>query len=288
MRSQYTPAAYYAISENFDYREYLEQRSHFDRIEISINKQTAEMVGGLERLGILADRTGQDFSDQAQRETKAAIQAGFTETNENLSNIARHAAQISDDTFEIKLDTAALLKEAEKVPPLLEWGFSSTLQELAGTNERLDRIAYATENTDQAWAYSQYNTARTALFQSGLVPEAFDYVSRAIDGYKDRIGYPLEPNFYLLRGAIHLGILETIELSLVDIDKAIADFEKAARYSKNVDTAIYARSIAYLGRAYYCKNSLSDSVENFRLAAKALPEDGDIRFNLAKSLVFRV
>lgn len=280
-----TGTAYFTASENFDYRQYLEQRNHFEPLYLAIDRQTAEMIGGLERLIASGSSKGTAHRSNSLEETNRAIRDGFSQIDHSLSDIAGITSRVSDDLFAIQINTSALLEETQKLTPLLEWGFSTTLHELSTANESLDRIAYAVENKDQSWAYSQYKIAQKALLDSKLVPEAFDYVTRAIEGYKGRIGYPLEPNFYLLRGAIRLGVLDCLDLDFIDVDQAIADFEKAARYSQKIDKAIYAKSIAYLGRAHYCKKQLENSIAYFRLAESISPDDGEIKFNLAKSLM---
>lgn len=280
----YTPPAYFAVSENFSYREWLEQRSHFDQVVLALDRQTVELVGGVHAIAQRELRGDLEAINRSLVGVEDAIKSGFFEANSYLSEISENTARMSEDIFEIRLDVRALLQETEKLVPLLEWGFSNTLRELQNANERLERIAFAVENTDQSWAYSQYNTARKALYEMHLPAEALEYVNRAIEGHQSRSGYPLEPQFLLLRGAIRLGVLECIDLELIDIDAAKADFERAARYSKKSDNGVYGKAMAYLGRAQYCSGLLEDSIRSFNVAADALPNDGAIQFNLSKTL----
>jgi tetratricopeptide (TPR) repeat protein len=282
MRSAPTPSAYFYLSEDFDYRSYLETRSHFDQIPIAIDQQTAALVGGLERLRS-ANQDNEQAIDALQS-INSNLSRGLDEANRNLSNIASDTEEIAAHTYQLMVSNESLLRETSKLAPLLDWGFSSTTSALSEVSSRLDRLINAFESKDQTWAFEQYRIARSLLFQDGLVHESLDYLNRAIEGYKSEPGYPLEPEFFFLRGSIRLGVLDAISVDLVDTAKAIADFEKAARYSKNRDKEIFSRSLAMIGRAYYCSGQPVEAISYFQKALeKGQKGNPEILFNLAKA-----
>lgn len=274
---------YFALSEDFSYPEYLEQRSHFDIIELSIDRQTAALVGGLNRISELAVPDG--ATANALEELKDAITSSFSEANESLREISINTASIAQDTLHIRMGVNELIRETRNTSALMEWGFSATLKELLAANEKLDRIINALENQDQTWAYSQYKIAYRLLHEEGLNSEALDYATRAIEGHNGNAGYPLDSNFFLLRGAIRLGVTENIEIEIIDVEKAIVDFSLAARYSRKKKDETHIVSLSFLGQAYYCQANLKEAIECLTKAAELDPANGHINFNLAKALI---
>ena len=95
MDRQYTPEFYYTISPDFNYREYLEKRSHFDRVVISLDDQTAAIVGGGQQLAQRISGAANTISGQIAA-SGLAIESQLSDIERELEEASHAIISVSD------------------------------------------------------------------------------------------------------------------------------------------------------------------------------------------------
>ena len=82
MNRQIAPEFFFATRSDFNYRNYLEQRAHSDQVKLSIDDQTAVIIGSSQRLADRVSGAAQTISGQiepaifAERVSAASLTAG--------------------------------------------------------------------------------------------------------------------------------------------------------------------------------------------------------------------
>ena len=251
------PYYYYAYSKDFDYRKYLETKSHFDRIEIRVDSGIRKLISSNEDLA--------RSHIQEVRSVGQKIEVGF-------------------DRLSISID--AVKSSIDDLRSVCELGFGEIALGLTNIDRSIRELIRVAQTPDQTWALEQYSIAQDA-FRRNLFEEAFDYIGRAIDGHGTRSGYRLEHRFYMMRGLIRLGNYKNFDVDIIDLQAAERDFSSAAKYAQHDNSVDCARSYGLAGWASYCNGALERAEEYLRKSVSISSQDGQSAFDLSKVLLNR-
>jgi tetratricopeptide (TPR) repeat protein len=238
-----TPEIYYQYSEDFDYRKYLEERSHTDRIVWSIDEQTSALVTGESSIVDAIGRGASQISDSVLRGNKQ-VDDRLGEINTSIEN---GFTQISIDLNEISSDI-------HKLSVVCEYGFESLEFELKNINENLNRISDLLETPEQTWAIEQYKNAKICI-ERDLLEEANEYLSLAIHGDANHLGYKIEPAYHFTQGSIFAGDFGTANVK-IDLNTAVDAFVNCARLAKNIDLKMAKRALSKAAWLQYGQGNL--------------------------------
>lgn len=245
----HTPEIYYMYSESFDFRRYMEERSHFDRIEWSIDQQTAELLTG-----------NQNVADVLR--SSAAIQDKLqNELNEKVSSlgtiIAASSEVLEDKLGALSFDLQDISRDIELLRTICGLGFDGVIKGIAQTNDHLSEISDTLKSPSRAWAQEQFDMAAKLASRSKW-EEAIKRVGYAIDGYGQEIGYPIEPRFHFFRGGLFSGAAGT-DPPLIDLKRASADYQNAALHAKDDDLRLTKEALTWAAFCEYGAGRLEDA-----------------------------
>ena len=266
------PDLYYKFSKDFNYRQYLEDKSHFDQLGLVIDERTQSIVG---------------TSNQIQSAITNGINevsTGLSEVNAGLSQIASnidHQTDVINQGFtrlEIGLDEVS--SSIDDLRAVTEIGLSELVHTGRITNDLLEQLVTVVSTPEQTWAKEQFDLAKQCR-DNELWPEAFEYIEKAITGADGRAGLKVEPTFYFFRGTLFLGVYKG-GYEFLDIVKAFDDFSACARYCAKNNDRIKGEALRYAG---WCKYLQGDVKEAIKLLHESLSLNQDVaetHFLLAK------
>lgn len=271
-----TPTAYFAVSEQFDYRRYMEERSHNDAIVLSIEENTAHIVGGMSKLGVAVQTGAKEVGEAVDRQTET-IRVGIEGLNDRLSGIDDTLSQ-GFSNVTIRLDQ--IHGDLEHLTSICAEGYATLSRQLARQSDQLDEIVTVLRNPDLVWAEEKYRAAldcvRRGLWEEGLV-----FVTRAIEGDDKNTGYSIEPKFHYVRGMLRTGGPGEAS-ALIDLNGALADFQAAARYAAGEDETLRKQALTKAGFVQYLSGNPDDALTTL-VQADGLPSDvPETSFLLAK------
>lgn len=268
--ADYSGGFLFQAGPNFNYLKYLEEKSHFDRLQMSVSSDVKRLVATNEYL--------------AEKNIRAAHQA----TSDIIASIYLQTKEISsklDAGFDLlSVEISQVRKSVESLSSICETGFSEISLELSHMNEAINQLIRIAKSPDQTWAFEQFEISRDS-FRRRLFSDALEYINRAISGYGDRPGYKLEHRFHYLRGLIHLGNEKNFDPNIVDLVTAVEDFQASARYADHVDDKAVARGFQMAGWASYCKGDFSASENFLSKSLSYYEEDLHSNFLMAKTLL---
>ena len=244
----------YTYRKNNSYRSYLKDKSHVDRIEMAIHTGIKKLVTSNETLAQHQLKVIEKFGTE--------IPKGFMRISTSLDVIARNIKNLGS---------------------VCEYGFTQIDIQLNFIDNSINRLIEIAKTPDQTWALEQYSIAQDAL-RRNLVEDAIVYVNRAICGYRERPGYPLDHRFYMFRGLIRLGNYNNFTSTMIDLGAATEDFLLAAKYSEHDNPRDHARSLGLAGWASYCDGRMVDAERHMRKSIETYPGDDRSRFELSKLL----
>jgi hypothetical protein len=173
MESTYASNYFYRFSKDFDYRSYLETKSHFDRVQMSGDS-------GIRR--ILASD-----AELARSQIDSINGVG--------PKIDEIGLKIETGFEEVSVSIDAVKESIDDLRSICEYGFGEITLGLNNIDRSLSQLIEIARTPDQTWALEQFSIAQTA-FQRNLFAEALDYLNRAIDGHGTNAGYTLEHRFH--------------------------------------------------------------------------------------------
>ncbi|RLJ41037.1 hypothetical protein BCF46_3613 [Litoreibacter meonggei] len=276
MNRQNTPSAFYALSEKFDYRAYLEERSHTDRLVMAVDDQTAAIIGSGEQLGVKLGVAAQVVSGQIERSGQA-IEARLAGVDDTLIQIDQHMMEgFSVVTMELR----GLGDKLYDLNETMNLGFDRLSEQLQLTNELLTELVDLLKKPDGTWSLEMF---RAAQEQTDLRnwPEALEFSTKAIEGDDHHSGFKLEPSFYYLRGKIHEGMIGT-DLDHVDIEAAKHDFLNAVRFLPNTKSFFKKQALTRVGWCCYCLKELEEAEKHLISATQLAAQVPEADYLLAK------
>ncbi|MBK6973224.1 MAG: DUF1206 domain-containing protein [Sterolibacteriaceae bacterium] len=266
------PPIYYAFNRNFNYQKYLEEKSHVDRVVLSVDSASQKIIGNTqliaENLGINAQAISEGFSDvsntigRASYGVETAIYAVADTVGEGLSQIT--------------VDLNSIGENVEMLTSVCEIGFQQLNAATLQSNRLLDEIVTLLEDADRTWARAKFRRAIWCK-ENKLWHEALENCSNAIGRDK------LEPRFYFLRGSIYLGEAG-VDPKLVDLDKAEKDFLSCAKFCGTSEPQLKQKALIHAGWAKYCAGKPLEAIGILLDADRifAHSRNPEISFYLAK------
>lgn len=237
--------AYFKFRRDFDYGQFLEQRSHANEIALKIESETDRIVGH-EKL----------LNNDLQ---KALISVG-KEVNLSSEGIERSIDGITQTLnqgfTQISFDLNALTNSVERLDETIFDGFVSVTSALDKTNTTLERIAVGLESPGTVWAEEQFSMARRAA-EVSITDMALKHVELAINGDASHTGVPIDPRFHFFRGMLLSGAVCGTEL--LNLSDAVDAFKAAARCAGN-DKVLKKQALAKASWSAYCAGILDDAL----------------------------
>lgn len=266
--SNYKPGGlYFQAGPDWNYLKYLETKSHFDALQLSVSSDIRKLAVSDE---YLANKGIRQLDGSAGR-----IAASVDRQTEVIGAKLDHGFEL------LSVGLGEVKTSIDELSAVCETGFSEIALELGGISGSLDELIRLAKTPDQTWAFEQFEIAKTA-FERCLFEEALDYASRAIDGHGAQSGYRLESSFHYLRGLIHLGSERNFHPSIVDPRRAMDDFLSAARYAEKVDRDRHSKSLQMAGWAAYCAGELTAAKDHLKASLKVERKDPETNFLMAK------
>jgi hypothetical protein len=247
----------FAYRDGFDYQSYLEQKSHFDRLELSVDKSISKLI----------------YS------TSELTKKGFNNISADLKNIDNN---INSGFEQLSVEISKISENIDGLTTVLEYGISELSIRLSQIDNSLESLILLASTPDQTWAAEQFSIARDA-FRKYLLSESLDFINKAISGYGNRSGYPLDHRYHMLRGLILLGANANTET--LNLQSARDSFLNAAKYAKAVSPTDCARAYRMAGWASYCAGEMLDSKKFYLLSLEMNKDDTVSKFEICKPLI---
>lgn len=263
----YQPSGmFYHNGSDWNYLKYLEKKSHFDRLQISVSSDIRRLVASNSDLSAQNIRSISDVGDSI------------------VSSIDNLGSKIDDGFDLLAMEISDVRISVDRLSTICETGFSEISLRLSRLNESIEELIEIAKTPDQTWAFEQFEISRNA-FERRLYMDSLDYINRAISGYGDRGGFKLEHRFYILRGLIKLGNEKNFDPAIVDPADAKTDFLLGARYAEHVDNEGMAKANQLAGWAAYCAGEIANSEIYLRKSMELRSDDAHTKFLLAKNLM---
>ena len=254
-------------------------------VPLAISRHSRELVGTLEELGQQNIHTAQVLESstrelqQANREEFAVLKGEMREEFDALS-------ESLDDGFEmISLDIQEVSKGVAEGNRLLFWGFRRMISDIGCVNDSLKQLVAIAKTPAQTWAYNQFEIAKDCIRRE-LYPEAFEALTRAINGFGDNTGYKTEFRFHYTLGTLYLGdVRDEKAHGILDFPKAEEAFNNATRYSRKDFPKEASVACAAAGWAALCQGRLEQALDYTQQAISLNPDFAEAHFQLAKILM---
>src|ERR1043166_5061418 len=241
----------YVFGTSLSYNDYLQAQSFESSIKATIDSSTRQLIATHEEL------------------TAGQIIA--------IESSTRALEEISYDLYHIE-------RTLNDLNASIYWGFSEVLATMGRMADSLEELIRIAKNPSKNWAYEQFDDARDA-YRKGLYEEALEYLDRAINGYKDHLGYKLEYRFHYLLGTIRIGSFRNNSPTIVDLAQAKSAFLNAAKYAAHDFPREAARGFLAVAWAAYWRGEI-DEAETY--TKKAIQSRwAEPYFQLAKILMHR-
>lgn len=260
---------YFALTKDFDYLEYLKERSHFEDLNESLSDQLQSSAGQ------------QIDATHELRDSIGTLRIAAYEQSASLSRIEGELAQVNESLVGMHNKLFDIEDAILETNSLLDWGFTSVIAKMDGLNDNLEELLRLSQNPSQTWAYEQFDIARRAL-SKGFTKEAYRSVNMAISGYESHTGFEIEHRFHLLKGFLELGSPEAVDDEFISPQNAAESFSKAAKYAAAESAELASIALCREGWAHYCAG---DEDKAYRCFAHALSNDIDnaeAHYNLAR------
>jgi tetratricopeptide (TPR) repeat protein len=288
------PDIYFAWSEDFDYRSYVERKSHFDEVSLAVDQSAMDVVGSVDRLsskiGIAArvvsggldkiDGTierGMDKLDDRLGDIDGTLK-GIDSRLDNIDNT------LTDGFTTLSFDLGNIDASIHDLSSVCELGFSKVAAHTARSNELLEDLVGLIKSQDQTWAREQYDLARDCIGRE-LWEDALGYADKAIHGNERNSGLHIEPVFHFLKGDILLNYPEVGE-GLTFVERALESYLAGAKYCANQNHSLKALCLLQASWCYYCLGNRDEAIEAAKASTK-LDTNPLALFHLAKYTAYQ-
>ena len=240
------PDVYFSYNEDFDYRRYLEEKSHFDEVVLSVDRATRDVVGSADRL---SERIGVGVRVLSGSIDKVGdrVNEGFDRVEGKLEGIDR-TLQSGFQALEINLDR--IDSSINDLSYLCEIGFEKLATHAVRTNELLEELVTLFKTPDQVWAREQFEYAKTCM-ENELWEDALAYSNKSINGDERHAGFHIEPAFHFLKAKI---LMQYPDVATGDefLKMALASFQDALKYCGKGQSKLAALTLLNISWCYYC------------------------------------
>lgn len=270
-KSDRTPQIAYSLSSDFDYRRYLEEKSHFDEVSFQIDESTRRLLG-------------------SQGEIRQAISDAAYSTIGQLRGIS-HAVEsvravIDERLTDIEAGIGRVEAEIVSLRDVTELGFASVAQGLYDVNTLLDEIVNTLQRPEQTWANEQFKNARECM-RKNLREEALEFVTLAIEGDSNNRGHKIDPAFHFLRGIVLLGDSTEDGMEVLDAKEAQVSFRRAIRYCADTNDRLKAEALTHLAWAQMIDSDGEDPLGSLLQAIACNASHALAHFLAAKAFISR-
>lgn len=252
----------FVFNQDFDYLKYLEEKSHFDRLQVASNRQIRDLISS-SRKNIEVLSAHQDEMTSRLGELNTTIETGF-------DRVCLHLDDVKDSID----DLSAVCVE----------GFHQIDIQLARMNETLEELLVVAKSPEKTWADEQFDYARRA-YLGELFSEALEYINLALGGDANNRGFKLEPAYHMLRGFIHRGSDRNSSPQIVNLSIAKESFLEAARVGRSLQhDADRAMGSGFLQAGWIdvLTGDRSEARKNFGLALRHMPDSPEAMYGVAK------
>lgn len=209
------PFFHFAFSKDFNYRKYLEQKSHVSEIVQAVDRGILDHAYSIERLGhqiVSASEKNNNLNAQLGirlAHLQDTVGIGFAKVDNTLQDLSD---AVSYQTL------------------VLQDGISGLSQGLSEIDDQLKEIRFHLENQELSWEYERYRRAKQAA-DNLLAEEALSELNMAIYGHGSHPGNKLDYRFHYLKGHCLMGCPPAEIIETLNLPEALKAFDLAARYA---------------------------------------------------------
>jgi tetratricopeptide (TPR) repeat protein len=248
------------------YQQFRQAREFSNSIKLSVDAGFREVIATNEQLS----ERGIAVIQREMSDSRDAIVGAISDLEVPLWSIDSGIREVRD---EIALGF-------DEVNRTLRWGFGELIIGQNRLNDTLQDLLACARTPSQIWALEQFEIARDDI-RRGLVPEALQTVTRAIEGFGSQTGYKTEFRFHLLRGAIHLGGCQD-DPDIIDLAAAEESFLLAARYASSDLPGEAADAFIHAGRAAFLRGRPNEALVHTQCGLKLVPNHAQGLFQAAR------
>ncbi|MBI5921030.1 MAG: hypothetical protein HY847_05205 [Betaproteobacteria bacterium] len=168
----------------------------------------------------------------------------------------------------------------------LHWGCTDGLIAQSQINFELDELVQQNKTAGSKWAYEQFEQG-CSQFRQQLYREAFQSVSRAIDGEGTNQGNKSEFRFHFLMGLIRLGSYRNTSPGIVNPPLAQHAFLTAARLAAATHPVEAGHAMICAGRAALVAGDIEDAIAHTRKGLNTLPTHAAGMYQLGRALFLK-
>ncbi|MFA7281122.1 MAG: hypothetical protein WC100_13615 [Sterolibacterium sp.] len=168
----------------------------------------------------------------------------------------------------------------------LHWGYIDGLIAQSQINFQLNELVQQNKTAGSKWAYEQFEQG-CAQFRQQLYKDAFQSISRAIDGTGSDKGNKTEFRFHFLMGLLRLGSYRSTSPDLVNPPLAQHGFLTAARCAAATHPAEAGHAMICAGRAALVAGDLEDAISHTRKGLSTLPGHAAGMYQLGRALFLK-
>lgn len=244
----------------------MEARSHQDRIILTIDDSTRQLVGSAEKIS----------------NNIASIGSGISAISGQLNSIG---GAITEGFDELSFQLGLIDQGVDRLGSICEAGFELINSSMLHSNSLLTKLVSLLETPEEIWAKEQYDNALHCV-ENELWHEAIEYCDKAIEGDGRHSGYKLEPVYHFLRGTILIGGAGA-DPKLIDLKRAFMDFQNCARYCGKKNPKLQHKATNNSAWVKYCEGEVGEAIDILnQLGNKGVETEGlSSRFLLSKCYI---
>jgi hypothetical protein len=268
------------IDPKLTWEQFYQKQAWNDEITLAVSEGSAE-IAGLSREAMAAAAK----DNEKLRELVASENAATREAIADHAYVMAEGFKLLDRTTSegFQLLHADLRDQGEQLREIsstLGTGFALIETRLGDLGASLEELIEIAQTPEQTWAYEQFHTAIQAQ-RRGLYPEAFESVTRAIDGFGTHPGYKLEHRFHRLLGHIRWAASDD---SVRDFAKAEKSYLDATRLAETVNKSEASHCLLRAAELAYHRKDFGEA-EKRSMRALKFHDGGEQRFLLAKHML---
>lgn len=266
------PTISFVWSKDFSYANYLEQKSHFDSVELSVDRATEAVLGSSSEIKKSINAMSGNLSDAIQdgaTRVADAVATGFNQIDQTLS----------DGFANISLSLQDISGQLTLLTEVIDYGLAELIDAQNRTNALLEDLVTIAKHPEASRARERFEYAKSA-FARGLYDDALEYIDQAIEGDQHASGFRLEAAFHYLRGEIYLSSHDLVGTDF--LSKAEMSFGDAAKYAAGENRTIHAMAEQMLSWTLYCQGKFEEALAAAKRSFGLESNNAVTNFYLAK------